>query len=46
VNWFWRIKPDFDQDNDFDTTDAKYKARARWSNGFSDWRGVYASPGA
>lgn len=46
VNWFWRVKPDFDQDNDFDTTDAKYKARARWSNGFSDWRGVYASPGA
>lgn len=46
VNWFWRRKPDFEQGNDFDTEDAKYKATARWSNGFSDWRGVYASPGA
>jgi phage major head subunit gpT-like protein len=46
LNWFWRRKPDFDNDNDFDTEDAKFKATARWSNGFSDWRGVYASPGA
>jgi len=46
VNWFWRRKPDFEQGNDFDTEDAKYKATARWSKGFSDWRGVYGSPGA
>lgn len=46
VNWFWRRKPDFEQGNDFDTEDAKYKATARWSNGWSDWRGVYGSPGA
>ena len=46
VNWFWRRKPDFEQGNDFDTEDGKYKATARWSNGWSDWRGVYASPGA
>ena len=45
VNWFWRRKPDFDHTNDFDTEDAKYKATARWSNGWSDWRGVYGSPG-
>lgn len=46
VNWFWRRKPDFEQGNDFDTEDGKYKATARWSNGWSDWRGVYGSPGA
>jgi phage major head subunit gpT-like protein len=46
VNWFWRRRPDFEDGNDFDTEDAKFKATARWSRGFSDWRGVYGSPGA
>jgi hypothetical protein len=46
LTWFWRRRPDFGQGNDFDTEDAKYKATARWSRGFSDWRGVYGSPGA
>jgi phage major head subunit gpT-like protein len=45
VNWFWRRKPSFEQGNDFDTEDAKFKATARWSNGFTEWRGVFGSPG-
>lgn len=45
VNFFWRRKPAFEQDNDFDTEDAKFKATARWSNGFSEWRGIFGSPG-
>lgn len=44
--WFWRRKPEFDEGNDFDTEDAKFKGTARWSNGWSDWRGVYGSQGA
>lgn len=46
VNFFFRRRPDFEQGNDFDTEDAKYKATARWSNGWSEWRGVYGSQGA
>jgi|TARA_Y100000310_G_scaffold187950_1_gene187932 hypothetical protein len=33
-------------DNDFDTTNAKYKATERYSAGWVDWRGAYGSPGA
>jgi phage major head subunit gpT-like protein len=45
INWFWRIKPEFKQDSAFDTGMALYKTRARFSNGFSDWRGVWGSKG-
>lgn len=45
VNWFWRIKPEFKQDNAFDTGMGLYKARMRFSKGFSDWRGVWGSKG-
>lgn len=45
VNWFWRRKPVFEQDNDFGTQDALFMATARWSRGWSEWRGVYGSPG-
>jgi phage major head subunit gpT-like protein len=45
INWFWRIKPEFKQDNAFDTGMALYKSRMRFSKGFSDWRGVWASAG-
>ena len=30
---------------DFDTKTAKWSVVARWSAGFSDWRGVYGSKG-
>lgn len=34
------------QDNDFDTENARMKATERYSVGWSDWRGLYGSPGA
>lgn len=37
---------EFTIDNDFDTENAKYKATERYSFGWTDWRGVYGSPGA
>ena len=36
----------FAPDNDFDTENAKYKATERYSFGWTDWRGIYGSPGA
>lgn len=36
----------FDMDNDFDTENAKYKATARYSFGWTDPRGLFGSPGA
>lgn len=46
LNWFWRVKPDHMQDNDFGTQDAKFAVRARWSRGWSMPWGVFGSPGA
>ena len=45
INWFWRIKPEFKQDDAFDIGMALFKVRMRLSKGFSDWRGVVASKG-
>ena len=33
-------------EGDFDTGNMRYKARERYSFGFSDWRGMFASEGA
>ena len=33
-------------EGDFETGNVRYKARERYSFGFSDWRGIYVSPGA
>jgi|TARA_R110001583_G_scaffold62610_2_gene183992 hypothetical protein len=33
-------------EGDFETGNMRYKARERYSFGFSDWRGIYGSPGA
>ena len=33
-------------EGDFETGNVRYKARERYSFGWSDWRGVYGSPGA
>ena len=33
-------------EGDFDTGNMRYKARERYSCGFSDWRGMFGSPGA
>lgn len=37
---------EFTQDNDFDTENAKMKARERFAFGWADWRSIYGSPGA
>ena len=46
MKYFERDADSFDMDNDFDTDNAKYKARSRYSFGASDKRGLYGSPGA
>jgi len=45
LNFFWRVRPEFSQDESFDTDAALYKVRCRYDVGFSDWRGVYGSTG-
>ena len=45
LNFFWRIKPEFKHDEDFDTFVAKYRGYMRFSYGVSDWRGIVGSTG-
>lgn len=42
---FQRRKLKFQQDNDFDTSNAKAKATERYVPDWNDWRGVYGTPG-
>lgn len=46
LKYFERNGDSFDMDNDWDTENAKFKARARYSFGWTDPRGIYGSPGA
>lgn len=46
MKWFERKADSFDMDNDFDTSNAKYKASMRFSAGWTDPRGLYGSAGA
>ena len=46
MKWFDRISTEFRQDNDFDTDNAKAKSYMRFSAGWTDPRGLYASAGA
>jgi phage major head subunit gpT-like protein len=46
VTWFDRVMPSNEPGNDFDTDDAKFKSRARWSNGWDMPWGAFGSPGA
>lgn len=45
LNFFWRVKPEFKWDEDFDTFVAKYRGYMRFSYGVSDWRGIVGSTG-
>ena len=45
LNFFWRVKPEFKNEEDFDTFVAKYRAYMRYSYGYSDWRGIVGSLG-
>jgi phage major head subunit gpT-like protein len=44
--WYWRRRPEFTKDNDFDSENAKWKTTFRCIMGWDDWRGLYGSPGA
>ena len=46
LKYFERRGDQFEMDNDFDTENAKYKATARYSFGWSDPRAIYGSSGA
>lgn len=43
--WFDREAVELSNDNDFDTMNAKAKAYMRFTAGWTDWRGLYGSPG-
>lgn len=45
LQWFWRERPQFKNDELFDTEYAVYKSTMRLSRGWSDWRGVWGSAG-
>lgn len=45
LQWFWRVRPEFKSDFNFDADAALYKVRVRFSYGWSDWRGVWGSKG-
>jgi hypothetical protein len=46
LKYFERRGDQFEMDNDFDTENAKFKATARYSFGWSDPRSIYGSQGA
>ena len=46
IKYFERRGDAFEMDNDFDTENAKFKATARYSFGWSDPRSIYGSAGA
>lgn len=45
LNFFWRKAIEFGQDTSFSTDEALYKAKMRYSAGWSNWRGVFGSLG-
>ena len=46
LKMFQRTPLETSMEPDFNTGNIRYKARERYSFGFSDWRGLYASQGA
>lgn len=46
MKYFEREADKFEMDNDFDTSNAKFKAQGRYSFGWTDPRGLYGSVGA
>ena len=45
LKWFWRVRPEFKNDYNFDADAALYKVRARFAFGWSDFRGLVGSKG-
>lgn len=46
LTFLWRRRPEFAQDSDFDSENAKFKTTMRFDCGWTDPRGIYGSPGA
>ena len=46
LKMFQRTAMETSMEPDFATDNIRYKARERYSFGFSDWRGIYGSQGA
>lgn len=46
MKYFERSPIKTSMEGDFDTGNVRYKARERYSFGFSDFRGIFGSPGA
>lgn len=40
LNFFWRVRPEFEKDTDIDHFVIKFVGRMRFSVGYSNWRGV------
>lgn len=45
LTFYWRERPSFDKDNEFDTKNAKAAAYMRFSQGCTDWRAIIGSNG-
>jgi hypothetical protein len=45
LNFWWRVRPETSEADDFLSGDALYKVYARYTQGFGEWRGVYGSSG-
>lgn len=45
LNFFWRVKPEFEWEKDFDTKESKYTGYMRYSYGASNFRGIVGSTG-
>uniref|UniRef100_A0A6H1ZCM2 Putative capsid protein n=1 Tax=viral metagenome TaxID=1070528 RepID=A0A6H1ZCM2_9ZZZZ len=45
LKFYMRQKPVFENDDDFDTKDAKFTCTTRFATGWADWPGTYGSPG-
>jgi hypothetical protein len=45
LNFWWRVRPETSESDDFLSGDALYKIYARYTKGFSEWRGTYGSSG-
>jgi phage major head subunit gpT-like protein len=43
--FFWRVKPEYKREENFDTMVAKYRGYMRFVAGYSDWRGMVGSTG-
>lgn len=45
LKWYWRIRPEFKSDMNFDADAALFKVRVRFAYGWSDWRAFWGSKG-